>query len=135
MSVEEPPPPQRGTTAAERGPDVSAQEKKLDESRTWTQFLVAALNPKLVLQQADGYPVGVKQFLQFCLIIVYPAWLALVLFAWVLWPFFKLLEGLLWLAFWPVRAIHKKNNPEESAAHQAEQRAKKEAAEAARKQG
>ncbi|MCZ4500070.1 MAG: hypothetical protein JWQ74_2625 [Marmoricola sp.] len=135
MSIEEPAQPQRGTTAAERGPDISPHEQKLDESRTWTQFLVAALNPKLLLEQANGYPVGVKQFLQFCLIIVYPAWLVLILFAWVCWPVVKLLEGLLWLAFWPVRAIHKKNNPEEYAAFQAEQKAKKEAAKAARKQG
>ena len=36
-----------------------------------------------MLSQADGYPVVIKQFLQFCLILIYPAWIfaALVMFA------------------------------------------------------
>lgn len=125
MTVAEPPRPQRGTTIAERGPDTTPQERKLAESRTFAQRLTAAMNPKLVLSQADGYPIVVKQFLQFCLIIIYPAWLFLVLVGWVFWPVFKVLEGLLWLLFWPVRAMHKKNNPQEYAAYQAEQKAAK----------
>jgi len=133
-NFEEPAQPQRGTTAAERGPDISPEEQKLEDARTGPQRLLAAMNPKFVLSQADGYPAGIKQFLQFCLILIYPAWLFFVLVGWLLWPVFKLLEGILWVLFWPVRAIHKKNNPEEYAAYQAEQEAKKEAAKAARQQ-
>jgi hypothetical protein len=134
MSVEEPPPPQRGTTAAERGPDVSAAQQAVAAEPTWARRLIAAANPKFLLSQAEGYPVGVKQFLQFCLILIYPAWLFVLLIAWPVWAFFKLLEGILWVLFWPVRALHKKNNPEEYAAYQAEQQAKKDAAKAARQQ-
>jgi hypothetical protein len=134
MSVEEPPPPQRGTSAAERAPDVSAAQQAVAAKPTWARQLTAAANPKFLLSQAEGYPTGIKQFLQFCLILVYPAWLFVLLIAWPVWAFFKVLEGILWVLFWPVRALHKKNNPEEYAAFQAEQKAKKEAAKAARTQ-
>ncbi|HET6153364.1 MAG TPA: hypothetical protein VFE15_10420 [Marmoricola sp.] len=132
MTVAEPPRPERGTTAAERGPDTTPEEEKLAGATSWSARLVAAMNPKLVLSQAEGYPVGIKQFLQFCLIIVYPAWLVFVLLAWPIWLVGKAFEGVLWVLFWPVRALHKKNNPEEYAAFQAEQKAKKDAARAAR---
>jgi hypothetical protein len=118
MTVAEPPRPERGRSAEERGREVSE----------------AQANPKFLLSQANGYPTGIKQFLQLCLIIVYPAWLLLVLIAWPLWLVGKLFEGILWVLFWPVRALHKKNNPEEYAAYQAEQKAKKEAAQAAHQQ-
>jgi hypothetical protein len=36
--------------------------------------LVAMLSIRYVLSLADPYPVVVKQFLQFCLILIYPAW-------------------------------------------------------------
>jgi hypothetical protein len=128
MAVEEPPPPQRGTSADERSPDVSAAQQNVADQRTWASRLAAAANPKVLLSQAEGYPVGIKQFLQFCLILIYPAWLFLLLIAWPVWAVFKVLEGVLWVLFWPVRAMHKKNNPEEYAAFQAEQKARKEAA-------
>lgn len=84
-----------------------------------------------MLSQADGYPPGVKQFLQFCLILVYPAWLFMVLIAWPVWliglVLGKIGTAILMVLFWPIRARHKKNNPEEYAAFQAEQKAKKEA--------
>ncbi|CAM3972995.1 hypothetical protein SMNI109538_22875 [Smaragdicoccus niigatensis] len=83
---------------------------------------------RVLLSQAEGYPVGVKQFLQFCLILIYPAWLFFVLIAWPIWLGGMALEGMLYVLFWPVRAIHKKNNPEEYAAFQAELKARKEAA-------
>src|SRR4051812_23180966 len=121
MSVEEPPPPQRGTTAAERPRDVSAAQEAVEAHPTWAGKIAAAANPKFLLSQAEGYPVGVKQFLQFCLILVYPAWLFILVIAWPVLGVFKVLEGILWVLFWPVRALHKKNNPEEYAAFQAEQ--------------
>ncbi|MFL6107417.1 MAG: hypothetical protein ACJ72L_10670 [Marmoricola sp.] len=128
MAINEPPPPARGTTSAERAPDVSAAQQEAAEHRSWARRLAAAANPRVLLSQAEGYPVGIKQFLQFCLILVYPAWLLLVLLAWPVWAVGKVLEGILYALFWPVRAIHKKNNPEEYAAFQAEQKARKEAA-------
>ena len=125
MSSVEPPRPQRGATANERGRDVSEEQQALEESTTWAGRLAAAANPKFLLSQAQSYPPGIKQFLQLCLVLIYPAWLFLVLIAWPVWLVAKALECVLWLLFWPVRAIHKKNNPEEYAAFQAEQRAKK----------
>ena len=127
MTVAEPPRPERGTTAAERGPDVSEAQQKVADARTWPQRLAAAANPKMLLSQAEGYPVGIKQFLQFCLILIYPAWLFLVLLFWPVWLVGKLFEGILWVLFWPVRALHKKNNPEEYAVYQAELKARKQA--------
>lgn len=127
MTVE-PPRPERGATAEERGRDVSAAQAHVEDSGTWAQRLARAANPKVLLSQAEGYPVGIKQFLQFCLILIYPAWLFLLLIAWPVWLVGKVFEGILWVLFWPVRAIHKKNNPEEYAAFQAELKARKEAA-------
>jgi len=132
MSTVEPARPQRGTTAEERGRDVSEQQQVLEESTTWAGRLGAAANPKYLLSMAEGYPVGVKQFLQFCLVLIYPAWLFVVLIAWPVWLVGKALEGVLWVLFWPVRAMHKKNNPEEYAAFQREQQSRKEAQRAQR---
>lgn len=144
MTVPEPPRPQRGATAAERGPDVSAaqqaalgpqnpqgtDQQSADpqaavDQRSWASKAAAAANPKFLLSQAEGYPVGIKQFLQFCLILIYPAWLILLVLFWPLWLVGKLFEGILYVLFWPVRAMHKKNNPEEYAAFQAELKARK----------
>ena len=145
MSVAEPPRPQRGATAAERGPDVSAaQQAAMDpqpanpqatdpqaaepqavDQRSWASKAAAAANPKFLLSQAEGYPPGIKQFLQFCLILIYPGWLILLVLFWPLWLVGKLFEGKLYVLFWPVRAMHKKNNPEEYAAFQAELKARK----------
>ena len=59
-------------------------------------------------------------------------WLFVVLIAWPVWVVGKALEGMLWVLFWPVRAIHKKNNPEEYAAFQAELASRKAAQKAQR---
>jgi hypothetical protein len=118
MAIDEPPQPERGRTADEREPDVSAAEQQLADARSWPQQLVAAANPKLVLSQADGYPPGIKQFLQFCLILVYPAWLFCVLIAWPVWLVFKVLEWILWVLFTPLRLWMKKHHPEDYAASQ-----------------
>ncbi|MEV4420602.1 hypothetical protein AB0L40_11605 [Patulibacter sp. NPDC049589] len=120
MSTAEPPRPQRGTTAEERGSDANEHERALGAATTWPQRLRAAAHPKLLLGQADGYPPGIKQFLWFCLLILYPGWLVLVLLA---WPAYlvasvvgKVGEAFLTLLFWPVRRHHFKNHPEEYAA-------------------
>ncbi|MFC8528875.1 hypothetical protein [Nocardia sp. NPDC057227] len=125
MTVAEPPRPQRGTTAAERGPDVSTAQQAVVDERSWARMAAAAANPKFLLSQAEGYPVGIKQFLQFCLILVYPAWLFVLVLFWPLWAVGKVVEGILYVLFWPVRAMHKRNNPEEYAAFQAELAARK----------
>ena len=88
----EPPPPQRGLTREERGRDVSEAQAEAEAETSKVNQYLKAMSPRFVLSQAEGYPVGIKQFLQFCLILIYPV---------------------LWLLFWPVRAWQKKNNPEE----------------------
>lgn len=125
MSINEPPRPQRGATQAERGPDTSAPEQALAEEESWARKLAIAANPKFLLSQADGYPGGIKQFLQFCLILIYPAWLFMVIIAVPVWLLCKLGEQILMVLFWPVRARHKRNNPEEYAAFQEELKARK----------
>jgi hypothetical protein len=125
MSLSEPPRPQRGATMAERGSDASEPEREVVEARSWAGKLGAAINPRFLLSQADGYPVGIKQFLQFCLILIYPAWLFMVLLAWPVWLVGKALEAILMVVFWPVRARHKRKNPEEYAAFQEELKARK----------
>ena len=77
-----------------------------------------AMGPRFVLSMAEGYPVVVKQFLQFCLILIYPAWVFGILAGAVLHGlFYVTVYPLLWLLFWPVRAHQKKHHPEEYAAN------------------
>ena len=104
---------------------TSARSSRSEQAPTWPGRC-RGREPKYLLSQARATP-GIKQFLQFCLVLMYPAWLFMVLIAWPVWLVGKALEGVLWVLFWPVRATHKKNNPEEYAAFQAEQAAKKEA--------
>jgi hypothetical protein len=110
----EPPAPARGLTSEERGRDVSAAQAEVEaETSTVNQYL-KAMSPKYVWSMAEGYPVVVKQFLQFCLILIYPAWVFGVLFAAAMHLlFYVTIYPVLWLLFWPVRAWQKKNNPEE----------------------
>jgi Flp pilus assembly protein TadB len=113
----EPAPPQRGLTREERGRDISeAQAEAEAETSKFQQFL-HAMSPRLVWSMAEGYPVVVKQFLQFCLILIYPAWVFAVLVGGLLTLlFYVTVYPVLWLLFWPMRAYQKKNNPEEYAA-------------------
>jgi len=79
-----------------------------------------SMSPRFVLSMADGYPVVIKQFLQFCLIIIYPAWVfAILAGAAVHALFYVTVYPVLWLLFWPMRAYQKKHHPEEYAATQA----------------
>ena len=66
-----------------------------------------------------GYPVVLKHFIQLCLIVIYPAWVAGVLFAAALHLlFYMTIYPMLWLLFWPLRAHQKKHHPEEYAESQ-----------------
>jgi hypothetical protein len=113
----EPPPPQRGLTAEERGRDVSEAQAEAEAETSQVQQYLHAMSPRYVWSMAEGYPVVLKQFIQFCLILIYPAWVFGVLFAAVMHGLFYItIYPVLWLLFWPVRAYQKKNNPEEYAA-------------------
>lgn len=122
----EPPPPQRGQTREERGRDVSEAQAELEaETSKWKQF-THAMSPRFVWSMADGYPVVIKQFIQFCLILIYPAWVFAVLCGGlVTLLFYVTVYPVLWLLFWPARAYQKKNNPEEYAANRAKYKGKK----------
>ncbi len=122
----EPAPPQRGLTREERGRDVSeAQADAEAQTSKWKRFLYL-MSPRLVWSMAEGYPVVVKQFLQFCLILIYPAWVFAVLVGGLFQlAFYVTVYPLLWLLFWPVRAYQKKHNPEEYAANRAKYKGKK----------
>ena len=80
------------------------------------RFLVDALKPSTVWKMADGQPVVLKQFVQFCLIIVYPGWVLGILGCLAVYGLFYItVYPVLWVLFWPMRAWMKKNRPEEYA--------------------
>jgi len=116
----EPPQPQRGLTREERGRAVSdAQAEAEAESSKWRRFL-HMMSPRLVWSMAEGYPVVVKQFLQFCLILIYPGWVFAVLVGGLFQLlFYVTVYPVLWVLFWPMRNHQKKHHPEEYAASQA----------------
>ncbi|MBE1552843.1 YggT family protein [Mycobacterium sp. OAS707] len=115
LDPNEPPPPARGLTSDERGRDVSAAQAEAEAEESTGKQLLKAMSPRFVWSQAEGYPVVIKQFLQFCLILIYPAWVGGILaMAAVYYPCY----AVLWALFWPFRAWMKKNRPEEYAASQ-----------------
>ena len=112
---DEPPPLARGLTSEERGRDVSEAQAEAEAETSAGKRMLKMMSPRFVLSQADGYPVVIKQFLQFCLILIYPAWVFGVLFsAAIYYPVY----GVLWVLFAPIRLWMKKNRPEEYAASQ-----------------
>jgi len=115
MSISEPPPPQRGLTREERGRDVSAAQTEAEAQTSTGRRMLLSMSPRFVLSQAEGYPVVIKQFLQFCLILIYPAWVVGVLASAAV---YYAVYSVLWVLFWPVRAWMKKNRPEDYAASQ-----------------
>jgi hypothetical protein len=122
----EPPPPQRGLTREERGRDVSEAQAEVEAETSTVKKYLKSMSPRFVLSMADGYPVVIKQFLQFCLIIIYPAWVfAILAGAAVHALFYVTVYPVLWLLFWPVRAYQKKHHPEEYAANRAKYAKKK----------
>ena len=56
----EPPPPQRGLTREERGRDVSEAQAEAEAETSVPKKLLKWLSPRLVLSQADSYPVVIK---------------------------------------------------------------------------
>ena len=122
----EPPPPQRGLTRDERGRDVSDAQAEVEAEPSTVKKYLKSMSPRFVLSMADGYPVVIKQFLQFCLIIIYPAWVFGILAgAAVHALFYVTIYPMLWLLLWPVRAHQKKHHPEEYAANRAKYAKKK----------
>src|ERR1700712_1211133 len=121
----EPAPPRRGLSREERGRDVSeAQAEAEAQTSKWKQF-THAMSPRLVWSMAEGYPVVLKQFIQFCLILIYPACVFAVLVGGaVALLFYVTVYPLLWLLFWPVRAYQKAHHPEEYAANRAKYKKK-----------
>jgi hypothetical protein len=110
----EPPKPQRGLTREERGRDISEAQAEVEAETSKVKQYLKAMSLRYVLSMAENYPVVLKQFIQFCLIIIYPAWIAGVLFGAAMHAlFYVTVYPILWLLFWPVRAMHKKNNPED----------------------
>jgi YggT family protein len=122
----EPPPPERGLTRDERGRDVSEAQAQAEAETSKFQKFLHMMSPRLVWSMAEGYPVVIKQFLQFCLILIYPAWVFAVLMGAVVTGLFYItVYPVLWLIFWPARAYQKKNHPEEYAANRAKYKNKK----------
>jgi Flp pilus assembly protein TadB len=116
---DEPAPPQRGLTQQERGRDISEAQAQAEAQPNWFKRMLHSMSPKFVWSMAEGYPVVLKQFIQFCLIIIYPAWVFAVLAGMVVTGlFYVTIYPLLWLLFWPMRAYQKKNHPEEYAESQ-----------------
>jgi hypothetical protein len=116
---DEPPPPQRGLTREKRGRDVSAVQAEAEAETSRVKRYLKFASPRFLWSMAEGYPVLLKQFIQFCLIIIYPAWVFGVLFAAAMHAlFYVTIYPLLWLLFWPLRAYQKKNHPEEYAESQ-----------------
>ena len=113
----EPPPPQRGQTREERGRDISEAQAEAEAETSKVKQYLKIMSPRYLFSMAEGYPVVLKQFIQFCLIIIYPAWVFAVLCGGALTLlFYVTIYPLLWLILWPVRANQKKNHPEEYAA-------------------
>jgi hypothetical protein len=116
---DEPAAPQRGRTREERGRDISAAQAEAEAETSTVKRYLAMASPRYLWSMAEGYPVVLKQFIQFCLILIYPGWLFAVLcFAVLHALFYVTIYPVLWLLFWPMRAYQKKHHPEEYAASQ-----------------
>ncbi|MEO6605308.1 MAG: hypothetical protein ABIN55_06815 [Aeromicrobium sp.] len=96
MSTPEPPRPERGASASERGPNMTDLESELRTDKSLTKKLLAAASPKIFFGVARDYPAGIKQFLWLCLGILYPFWLVAILFA---WPVIMILKAVGWVLF------------------------------------
>ena len=112
---DEPAAPARGLTREERGRDISEAQAEVEAEPSVGKRLLKSMSPRFVWSMADGYPVGIKQFLQFCLILIYPAWLVGVMASAAV--YFSV-YGVLWVLFAPIRLWMKKNRPDDYAASQ-----------------
>ncbi len=62
-----------------------------------------ALHPRMLLAMGDGMPIVIKQLVQLLFLLCWPFWavgglVVGVIYYWVLYP-------VLWVLFWPVRAL------------------------------
>ncbi len=116
---DEPAAPQRGRTRAERGRDISEAQAQAEARPNSFRRMLATMSPKFVWSMADGYPVVLKQFIQFCLILIYPAWVFTVLVGLAVNAlFYVTVYPVLWVLFWPMRNYQKRHHPEEYAESQ-----------------
>ncbi|KRC53187.1 MULTISPECIES: hypothetical protein [unclassified Nocardioides] len=79
--------------------------------QTTAQWVLAAAHPRFLLELAAGYPVVLKQFVQLCLLLTYPGWLFFLAMYLPVWVVGKILYGVLWVLFWPLRASQKRDEP------------------------
>jgi hypothetical protein len=105
------------------GAEIDGVENAPERKQSNFRFLLNALHPKTVWAMSDGQPVVLKQFVQFCLIIVYPGWVlgilgCLLVYGVLYVLFYVTVYPVLWVVFWPMRAWMKKNRPEEFAESQ-----------------
>ena len=108
---DEPPQPPQGMTRD----DIGATQAAAGGRPSTLNRMLVAMNPGVLLSTAESYPAGLKQFLQFCLILVYPAWVAGVALSMIV---YAAVYSMLWVVFWPARAWMKKNRPDDYAASQ-----------------
>ena len=95
-------------------PKAVSQEPEAPKVSTGRR-LIASMSPRAVWSMADSYPMVLKQFVQFCLVIVYPAWVVGIL---VSAAFYYAGYAVLWVLFAPIRLWMKKNRPDEYAVSQ-----------------
>ncbi|MGJ6122508.1 hypothetical protein QN239_08030 [Mycolicibacterium sp. Y3] len=115
----EPPPPQRGQTLGERGRDISAAQAEAEAETSKVRQYLKVMSPRFMLSMAEGYPVVLKQFIQFCLILIWPGWVFTVVVGAALHLlFYVTIYPILWVLFWPIRNHQKKTHPEDYAASQ-----------------
>lgn len=122
----EPPKPERGLMAAERGRDVSEAQAAAEAHRSRTRRTLALMGPRFYFSQAEGYPGPVKWFLWFAMVWVYPVWVVTIPLAMLIgWVGRGVGHVLLWIVVTPVRLWMKRYRPEQLAAWEEEQRQKK----------
>lgn len=112
---DEPPAPAQGLTREQRGRDVSEAQAEAEAKTSSMRRMLAAMHPRFVWSMAEGYPVVLKQFIQFCLVLIYPAWVVGIAFSAAV---YGAIYAVLWVVFWPVRALMKRDHPEDYAASQ-----------------
>lgn len=89
---------------------MSAQEPH------WRTRALRSIGPRVYFGQAAGYPLPVKWFLWFCLLLIWPVWIFTVLLGIALgYAGYQLL----WVLIWPLRVRLKRKDPEEYAAFMA----------------
>jgi hypothetical protein len=69
------------------------------------RVMLDAMNPRVLLSQANGLPVVIKQLVQTCLVLIYPVWaLGVLLRAVVHFTVYYSVYYTVRVLLWPVRA-------------------------------